>query len=330
MDNRGAVNLARLQRGSLAAALLLVLPTVYAQTAGGYPEKPVRVISVLATGGAVDTVGRIVAGKLSENLRRQFVVENRLGAGGTIGYEYVAKAPTDGYTLLVGGSGYTIASILYPVQYDPLKDIVPIFQTSNSSYLLVAHPALPARSAKDLVALAKARPGALNFGSGGVGSSVHFAMEMLAMAAGIKLTHVAYKGSGQAQIDLIQGQIQAMMTNSVSSLPHVRSGRLRALGVSAAQRSAAMPEIPTIAESGVPGFNLSVWIGFFAPGGTPVDILAKLASEIDKVLKDPLIAKKIADSGGEPVELIEQFRQTIRNELVLNRKIASAANIKVE
>jgi tripartite-type tricarboxylate transporter receptor subunit TctC len=310
---------------------LLPWPTyVAAQSAASYPEKPVRVISALATGGAVDTVGRIVATKLSENLRRQFIVENRLGGGGTIGYAYTAKAPPDGYTLLVAGSGYTIAPALYPIPFDPIKDIIPLSQTSTSAYLLVVHPSLPTKSTRELVVLAKAQPGVLNFGSGGVGSSVHFATEMLAEAAGVKFTHIAYKGSGQALIDLVSGQLQLVMSNSISSLPLVKSGRLRVLGVSSAQRSVSFPEIPTIAESGVPGFKLSVWTGLFGPGGMPADIVAKLNTEIAKALKDPEIARKMTDDGGEPIESLEQFRQTIRSELEINRKIAQRANIKVE
>ncbi len=310
---------------------LLPWPTyVAAQSAASYPEKPVRVISALATGGAVDTVGRIVATKLSENLRRQFIVENRLGGGGTIGYAYTAKAPPDGYTLLVAGSGYTIAPALYPTPFDPIKDIIPLSQTSTSAYLLVVHPSLPTKSTRELVVLAKAQPGVLNFGSGGVGSSVHFATEMLAEAAGVKFTHIAYKGSGQALIDLVSGQLQLVMSNSISSLPLVKSGRLRVLGVSSAQRSVSFPEIPTIAESGVPGFKLSVWTGLFGPGGMPADIVAKLNTEIAKALKDPEIARKMTDDGGEPIESLEQFRQTIRSELEINRKIAQRANIKVE
>ena len=213
------------------AAPGLVLPALFAPIAAlgqvpvAYPDKPVRVISVLAVGGAVDTVGRLIAAKLSENLQRQFIVENRLGGGGAVGYTYVAKAPRDGYTLLVAGSGYTIASVLYPIQYDPLKDIVPLAQTSNSYYLLVSHPALPVRSVKELVALAKAKPRELNYGSGGVGSGVHFAMEMFAEAARIRLTHVPYKGSGPAQVDLVSGELQVMMANAISALPHVNAGR---------------------------------------------------------------------------------------------------------
>lgn len=312
----------------LTAITSLAAPAQAAQDSA-YPEKPVRIISVLAVGGAVDTIGRLVASKLSENLQRQFIVENRLGGGGSVGYHYVAKAPRDGYTLLVGGSGYTIASVIYPIQYDPLSDIVPIAQATKSYYLLVSHPALPARTVKELVALAKARPGQLNFGSGGVGSSVHFAMETFAMASRINLTHVPYKGSGQAQIDLMSGQVQVMMANAISALPRVKSGRLRALGISSPQRSEAMPDIPTISESGVP-FNLSVWTGFFAPGGVNAEIMDKLRAEIGKALSDPAVAKKIASGGGERTETLDEFRQTIKNELTANREIAAARNIKVD
>jgi len=316
-------------RWHVVLTCLLAASVSFAQGPNNYPDKPVRIISVLAVGGAVDSVGRMVATKLSENLQRPFIVENRLGGGGTVGYSYVAKAPRDGYTLLVAGSGYTIASVLYPIQYDPINDIVPIAQASNSYYLLVSHPALPARSVRELVALAKSRPGALNFGSGGVGSSVHFAMETFALTAGIRLTHVPYKGSGQAQVDLISGELQVMMANAISALPHVKAGRLRALGLSAPKRSAAMPDIPTIVEQGVP-FTLAVWTGFFAPAGVPPEILTKLQTEITNVLKDPAIAQRIADGGGEQTETPDQFKQTIRDELVANRKIAIARNIKVE
>jgi tripartite-type tricarboxylate transporter receptor subunit TctC len=314
---------------SLLAALPWAAPAGAAQDALAYPEKPVRIISALAVGGAVDTVGRLVATRLSENLQRQFIVENRLGGGGTVGYSYVAKAPRDGYTLLVAGSGYTIASVIYPVPYDPLNDIAPIAQTTNSYYLLVTHPALPVKTVKELVSLAKAKPRQLNFGSGGVGSAVHFAMEVFALASGMSLTHIPYKGTGQAQVDLVSGELQVMMANAISMLPHVQAGRLRALGITSPQRSEAMPTIPTIAESGVP-FTLSVWTGFFAPSGVSAEIIGKLQTEIARALKDPAVAKQIAASGGERTETFDGFKRVIRDELTLNRKIAVARNIKPE
>jgi tripartite-type tricarboxylate transporter receptor subunit TctC len=314
---------------SLLATVLWTGQAGAAQDAVSYPDKPVRIISALAVGGAVDSIGRLVASKLSENLKRQFIVENRLGGGGTVGYSYVAKGSRDGYTLLVAGSGYTIASVIYPIQYDPITDIAPIAQTTNSYYLLVTHPALPVRTVKELISLAKAKPGQLNFGSGGVGSSVHFAMEMFAMASGVGLTHIPYKGSGPAQIDLLSGELQMMMSNAISLLPHVQARRVRALGISSPRRSEAMPTIPTITESGVP-FTLAVWTGFFAPSGVPGEIMGRLQAEIGNVLRDPAVAKKITDSGGERTEPLEQFKQTIRDEMTLNRKVAVARNIKPE
>jgi tripartite-type tricarboxylate transporter receptor subunit TctC len=308
--------------------LMFLVANVFAQgTAISYPEKPVRVISVLAVGGAVDSVGRMVATKLSENLQKQFIVENRSGGGGTIGYTYVAKAPKDGYTLLVAGSGYTMASVIYPVQYDPFKDIVPVAQVSNSSYLLVTHPALPAKTVKEFIALAKARPGALNYGSSGIGSATHFAMEIFAIAAGVNMAHIPYN-SGQGQTDLISGEVQAMMANTIAVLTHVNDNRLRALGVSSSQRSPAMPNIPTIAESGIP-FTRSGYTAFFAPSGVSPDIINKIQVEVAKAVKDPRVAKKIVDNGGEQTESIDVFRQTVRNELSVNRKIAVERNIKV-
>lgn len=320
----------RLRFVLLLAQAFLLTGFVFAQGAADYPDKPVRVVSALSTSGGADIVARLISGKLSENMRRQFVVENRLGGGGTVGYTYAAKAPPDGYTLLAAGSGYTIASVLYPVQYDPLKDLIPISQTSMSAYLLVVHPSVPTKSIRELVALAKAKPGALNFGSGGVGSSVHFATETFASAAGIKLTHVPYKGAGEALTDLMRGEIHLVISNTLSSFPLVKAGRLRALAVSSARRSVSLPNIPTISESGVPGFSISTWNAFFAPAGVAPEIMARLNAAILDVLKDPAIAKKMADDGGEPIDTLDQFKQRIRDELILNRKIVKEANIKVE
>jgi tripartite-type tricarboxylate transporter receptor subunit TctC len=297
--------------------------------AQGYPEKPVRVISALGAGGAVDAVGRLVAARLSENLQRQFVVENRLGGGGTIGYAYVAKAPRDGYTLLVAGSGYTIASVIYQVQYDPFRDIAPLAQVTKSSYVLVTHPALPARSARELVALARSKPGALNYGTAGVGSAVHFAMETFAIASGTRMTHVPYRSAAHAQSDLVSGELQVMMTNIISVLPHVVGNRLRAVGVSSAKRSPILPAVPTMTEAGVP-YTRSGYTAYFAPAGVSPDIVRKLQTEIGKVLADPAVAKTLADSGGEQAEPIEAFAQSVRTDLELNRKIALAKNIKAD
>lgn len=314
---------------ALSATALLLPAVVFAQNADNYPNRPVRVIQALTAGGAVDVMGRMVSAKLSENFKRQFFVDSRQGAGGIIGYTATARAAPDGYTLLVAGSGYTIASVLHPIEYDPLKDIVPVGEINETYYLLVTHPLLPAKTVKDLMALAKAKPGAINYGTSGVGSAIHFAMEQFAMSAGnLKFNHIAYI-RGNPVNDLVAGEIQVMMLNITSALPRVREGRMRALGISLARRSEAFPEFPTIAESGLPGFSRTGWIGIFAPGGTPADIQKKLSTEIASIVKDPVVARRIRDMGGEPAEPLEQFRKTVINDFAVNRKVAAQADIKI-
>jgi tripartite-type tricarboxylate transporter receptor subunit TctC len=314
-------------KASIVAAMLLPA-LVCAQSADEYPNRPVRVIQALTAGGAVDVMARMAAAKLSENLKRQFFVDTRQGAGGIIGYTAVAKAAPDGYTLLAAGSGYTIASVLQPIEYDPIKDIVPIGAINETYYLLVSHPLLPVKSVKDLIALAKAKPDAINYGTGGVGSAIHFAMEQFALSAGgLKFSHIAYV-RGNPMNDLVAGEIQVMMVNMTSALPRVREGRLRSLGISLPRRSEVFPEFPTIAESGLPGFSRTGWIAYFAPSGTPPNILKKLNAEMAIIVKDPVIAKRIRDMGGEPAEPLEQFKKTVVNDFAVNRKIAERANIK--
>lgn len=295
-----------------------------------YPSKPVWVISPLGSGGAVEIMGRLVTRKMSERMGQQFLIESRPGAGGTVGHEAAVRAAPDGYTLLLTGSGYTIMPWLYPIKFDPFKDLVPVSQMSLGSYLVMVPNAMPVKTVKDLVALAKAKPGALNFGSAGVGSSVHFATEMLASAAGIKLTHVPYKELARSYVDLMSGELQLIMSNTISALPHVKTGKAKALGVTSLRRLAALPDVPTISESGVPGFSAPVWTAIFAPGRTPPEILARLNAEVVKAVNDPDMLNRAEAEGGEPIQSLEQFRQTIYNELNNNRKVAQALNIKVE
>ena len=295
-----------------------------------YPSKPVWVISPLGSSGAVEVMGRLVTRRMSDSMGQQFVVESRIGAGGTVGHEAAARAAPDGYTLLLTGSGYTVMPSIYSIKYDPSKDLVPISQMSLGSYLLMVTKSLPAKTVRDLVALARARPGALNFGSAGVGSSVHFATETLASTAGIKLTHVPYKDLGRSYIDLIAGEIQLIMSNTISALPHVKAGKARALGVTSSRRLAALPDIPTVSESGMPGFSAAVWTAIFAPGKTPPEIIARLNSEVVKAVNHPEMVARAEAEGGEPIQSLEQFRQTIHNELNNNKKIAHALNIRPE
>ena len=295
-----------------------------------YPSKPITVISPLGSGGAVEIVGRIVTQKMADSMGQQFVVEARLGAGGSIGHEYVARAPADGYTILLSGSGYCILPWVYPIKYDPRKDLVPVSQMTLNANLLIVPASFPGTKVSDLISMAKAKPGSVNFSSTGVGSYVHFATEMLALAAGVKLTHVAYKSAAQSYADLISGELQMIMSSTISAMPHVRTGRVKALGVSSLQRLSGLPDIPTISESGVPGFSALPWTGIFAPGKVPSDILMRLNSEVIKAVNQPDFLKRVEAEGGLPIQSLDQFRRTIEEELVVNQRIARDNNIKSE
>ena len=281
-----------------AAAFMAASATAAAQ---GYPAKTVRVVVPSAPGGSVDTLGRMLAQKLSAALNQQFVVENRSGSGGVVGTEVVAKAPPDGYTLLMAYHSHIINPSLYPkLPYDTVKNFAPITQVAVQPQLFNVHPTLPAKNAKELIALAKARPGQLLFGSAGSGSGGHLANEIFNSMAGIKMTHVPYKGSAAALIDVIAGNTQLMVATLITSLPHVRSGRLRALGVSSVKRSAVLPDVPAIAET-LPGYECVVSYFLLAPAGTPDDVIAKLHAESAKALKQPDVVERLARDGADPV-----------------------------
>ncbi|TMH43523.1 MAG: tripartite tricarboxylate transporter substrate binding protein, partial [Betaproteobacteria bacterium] len=256
----------------LFAASLLVASAA----AQDYPNRPVRIVIPLSPGGTTDVPGRIIAQKLSESLGQQFFVENRAGAGGTIGSDYVAKAKPDGYTLLLTASPFVIAPHVYKTMpYDTLADFAPVIRIATGPYVLVVHPSLGVNSVKELIARAKKEPGKIDFASSGNGGAQHLVTELFMYMAGIKLNHVPYKGSGPAQQDLMSGIVKVSFVGTPIAIPHMKSGRLKALGVSTAKRSPEMPEVPAIAEAGVPGYEAIVWIGLLAPAGTPRDIVAK-------------------------------------------------------
>jgi tripartite-type tricarboxylate transporter receptor subunit TctC len=315
------------------AATALTSLAAYAQgPADAYPAKPVRVVIGLAPGGGTDIQARLFAQKLSENMGRPFVVENRTGAGGTIAYALTAKSPPDGYTLLGVTSGYTITPAVYTrLPYDPVKDFAPISLVVQAPFLLLTHPSLPVRSVKDLLALARAKPLMLDCGSAGYGSSTHMAFELFRTLAGVKITHIPYKGTGPALVDGMAGQVHMLFGNVLSSLTHVKAGRLRALGVTTAQRSKVLPDLPTITESGVPGYENSTWFGLLAPAGTPAAVLSRLNSELVKASQSPDIVERIAPDGGEPVgSTPEQFGRHLAAEIIRWRKVVKDADIKVE
>ena len=318
---------------AVLAASLLVPGAVFAQGLGeAYPARTVRVVIGLAPGGGTDIQARLFAQKLSENMGRPFVVENRTGAGGTIAYAQVAKSPPDGYTLMGVTSGYTITPAVYSkLPYDPVKDFAPISLVAQAPFLLLTHPSLPVRSVKDLLALARAKPAMLDCGSAGHGSSTHMAYELFRTMAGVNIAHIPYKGTGPALIDAMAGQVHMLFGNVLSSLTHVKTGRLRALAVTTAKRSMVLPDLPTVSESGVPGYENSTWFGLLAPAGTPAAVLNKLNAELVKASQSPDIVDRLAPDGGEPVgSTPEQFGRHLALEIARWRKVVKDAGIKVE
>jgi tripartite-type tricarboxylate transporter receptor subunit TctC len=312
------------------AALLVPLHRAYAQGAADYPSKPVRVIVPTAPGAATDLQARLLAQKIGESLKRPFVVENHPGAGYLVGYGIVTKSAPDGHTLLASSLALTLVPAQRPdLPNDPSKDFAPISLVSKAPFLLLTHPGVPARSARELIALARSKPGALDMGIAN-GTTTHLVSAWFASMANIKLTLVPYKGTGQVMIDTISGQIHMLFGNVLATLPHVRSGRLRALGLSADKRSSVLPEIPTIAESGVHGFDVSTWHGWLAPAGTPPAIVSKLSAELAHAVNSPDVARKLADDGGEPIGgSPEQLRQLIATEVPRWRKVIKESGMRI-
>jgi len=288
----------------LTASCLAAMFVVAATTAFGaerYPSKPVRLIVPFAAGGNTDIVARAVAQKLAESLGQQVVVDNRGGAGGVIGTELAARASSDGYTLLMVSASHVINPGLRKLPYDTAKDFTAISIVADVPVILVVHPSLPVKTVPQLVALAKARPGQLNCASGGSGTTAHLAAELLKSAAAINFAHIPYKGVGPALVDLLGGQVQMMFSAMPSVMPHVRQGRLRALGIAAAQRSPALPDLPTIREAGIPGVDANVNFALLAPAATPKEIIARLNGEVGKILRMPEVRERMLSEGAVPV-----------------------------
>ena len=317
------------------SVLLLSLAPAHAlaQTSA-YPVKPVRVICPFPAGGGLDIILRAMTQKMSENMKAGFVIEIRAGANGMIGMEAGAKAAPDGYTLLSGTTGtVTINPSTQPkMPFDVLRDIAPITNMGEAPFLLVSHPSLAARNARELIALAKQRPGELNYGSPGVGGINHVGALLFSQSAGIQMTHVAFKGSQPMLVDIMGGHVMMAFDSLQATLPHIRSGRLRALAIGAEKRTALAPEIPTMGESGGPaGFLLSSWYGFLAPANVPADIIARLNAEAVKALTSPELRERFATIGVTPIaDTPEQFAATIRNDIARWAKVVRAANLRIE
>jgi tripartite-type tricarboxylate transporter receptor subunit TctC len=299
------------------AALLLALCLAGSAAAQAYPSRPIRLILPFAAGGLVDVPGRILAQRLSDAFGQPVVVENRPGAGSTMGADHVAKSKPDGYTLMMTSTTHVISANLYKsLPYDPLRDFAPVMKIAEGPYVLVVHPALPVRTVQELVALARARPGSIDYGTSGNGSSRHLVAALFASMTGIRLNHVPYKGSDRATQDLIGGQVSVGFLGTPGALPHLKSGRLRALAVSTAKRSAELPEVPTLHEAGVRGYEATIWLGLFAPAGTPRDVLARLQAEVSRLLAAPETQGSVAATGLEvSAGGAEDFAAFVRAEL---------------
>ena len=323
---------ARFSRLAVQCSVALLLAAAVTALAQSYPTRPVRLIVPAAPGGGTDIAARVIAPKLSEYFGQQVVVDNRAGGNTIIGNELVARAAPDGYTLLMGISSLAILPHMHvKLPYDAGKDYAPVSQVVQMPNFLVSHPAVPARSLKELIAFARARAGQLNYGAGGLGTNPHLAMELFLSMTGLKMTYVPYKGQGPALIDLLAGHVSLMMASLQSVLPQVRNGRLRAYGVSSAKRAAVASDIPTIAEAGVPGYEVVQWFGVLAPAHTPREIVARLHAGIVRAVQDPVVKERFISDGAEAVGgTPEQFAAVIRADLGKWSKVIREAGIKPE
>jgi tripartite-type tricarboxylate transporter receptor subunit TctC len=314
---------------ALVAVGFLAQPAAAADT---YPNRPLRLIVPYAAGGNADIVGRIVADGLTTRLGQQVVVDNRAGGASIIGTELAARAPADGYTLLLVASTFAVNPSLVPkLPYDTLKDLVPISLVGQTPQVLVVTPSLPASTVKEFVAYAKSKPNALNYGSTGVGSTANMAGALLNLMAGIQLVHVPYKATAQSLVDVMAGHLHVAIPSLTSSIPHIRSGKIRPLGLTSSKRSAQLPDVPTIAEAGVPGYQAVIWNGVLAPAGTPKTILERLSRDVAETMRSPEASKRFAALGAETIgSTPQEFATFLRAEIVQYAKVIKAAGLKQE
>jgi len=313
----------------IAALAALSFSHAGAQT---YPSKPVRFVVPYPPGGVNDIVARLIGQRMTSALAQPWIVDNRPGRGGNIGSDHVAKSPTDGYTLVHGGMGsLTLGPFLGKVPYDTLRDFTPITLTARAPNVIAVHPSLPARTVKELIALARARPDELNYATAGVGSTPHLTAALFVTMAGIRMTHVPYKGGAPATTDLVAGQIPIGFAPIASLLPHVVSGRVRGLGVTSAERSPSLPSLPTVAEAGLADFEMNPWFGVLGPAGLPQEVVAKLNGELVRILRSPDIATQFGAQGVEPAHSTPaEFLGVIKSDLAKWGKVITAAGIKAE
>ena len=319
-------------RFGCALALSAFAAGAVAQSQPGYPAKPVRLVVPFPPGGGADYLARMLVDKLGQRLGQQVIVDNRSGANGNIGMEVVAKAPPDGYTLVITSVGtWAVNPSLYKLPFDAVKDFAPVIQVSSSPGVLVVHPSLPVRNVKELVALARAQPDKLDYGSAGIGGFGHISAAVFTLMTGTRMVHVPYKGAGPALMDLLAGQIQVLFNDATATMPHIKSGRMRPIAVTSIKRMQALPELPTIDEAGVKGYDNSAWIAIAAPAGTPKEIIARLNSELSAILKLPDIQERSVAMGavivgGTP----EQLADYLKSEIVKFARVVKEAKIAAQ
>lgn len=316
---------------ALAFMTLTAVSTASAAEAP-YPVKPVRFVVGQSPGGATDIVARLVAAKMNSELGQNVLVENRTGAAGSIAAAGVSKSPPDGYTLLVVSSSYSINPSLYAkLPFDPQRDLLPVSLLAEAPFMLVVHPSLPVKSVRELLALAKAEPGTVTYGSGGTGSSGHLAGVLFETLSGVKLSHIPYKGAGPALVDVLAGQIAFMFASVLSSTPHVKQQRLRVLGVTGTRRSGALPQVPTIAEAGVANYSTTTWYGLLAPAGTRPTVIERLSSAANKTVMAPELRDRMLADGAEPVgSTPAAFQKHIDTEIAKWRKVVKSGGVTAE
>lgn len=321
-----------MQRLLIAASCASVFLGIAPQpgNAQTYPSKPIRLIVPFAPGGGTDILARLIGHKLTESMGQQVIVDNRAGAGGNIGAELAAKAARDGHTILMVSASYAVNATLYKLAFDPLKDLSPVTQVAAVPFVLVAHPSLPANNVKELIALARPRPGQLNYASSGNGSAPHLAGALFTLMTNTRMVHVPYKGGAPALADVLSGQVELLFSTVIQGLPQIKSGKLKPIAVGSMKRSASLPQVPTIDESGVPGYDVTNWFGVLAPAGTAQPILAALNKEIVRHLQSADLSQRLAAEGAEPVGgSPTEFGQLIRNDIEKYTRVVQAAGIKI-
>lgn len=317
----------------LLAFALLTFGLVWGASSETFPSRPMKIVVPFAPGGSTDVMARMVGEGLTERLGQQVVVDNKAGAGGNIGAEFVAKAAPDGYTLVMGSIGtHATNSLIYPhMPYDTVNDFEPVTQVAAVSLVLVVHPSVPAKSVKELIELLKEHPGQYNYASGGVGASQHLAGELFKYMTKTSMLHVPYKGSAGALTDLLSGRVPIMFADLPLVLSHIQNGKLRALAIGDAKRSAALPDVPTVAEAGVPGYVANAWYGLFAPAKTPASIVTKLQTEVAAILKEPAVHKRMTELGATPIgSTPAEFRQFQLSEIKRWKEVVDSAHIRMD